>query len=271
MKFLMIFIIFLIVFIPQGFAESISNDIGSLYIEKSKYEISSDPDELIRIYGVIKSPIHDAKGHIQIQQPDGTLTGGIFETTDDGSFEYFLKLNNKSQVGDYVIFGTYSNSIIGKLTFSILPMSMESIKEIRERDGIEKAKVLAEEKAKVLAEEKAKVLAEEKAIAKAEAEEKAKVLAEEKAIAKAEAEEKAKVLAEEKAKVFAAIEKNRVLAEEKDMIEQNITSAINTVVKIVLLIIGIIIIGVIIKGKKMNQRHPDENYIVDRVKRNPYD
>ena len=224
----MIFIIFLILIVPHSFGESISNEIGSLNIEKSEYEISFDPDELIRIYGLINSPIHDAKGHIQIQQPDGTITGGIFETTDNGSFEYFLELNNESQVGDYVIFGTYSSNIIGKLTFSIIPMSVESIKEIRERDGIEKAKILAEEKAKILAEEKA--------------------------IAKAEAEEKAKILAEEKA-----------------MIEQNKTSSVNTVAKIILLIIGIIIIGVIIKGKKINQKHPDENYIVDRVKRNPYD
>jgi hypothetical protein len=264
MKFLMIFIIFLILIVPHSFGESISNEIGSLNIEKSEYEISFDPDELIRIYGLINSPIHDAKGHIQIQQPDGTITGGIFETTDNGSFEYFLELNNESQVGDYVIFGTYSSNIIGKLTFSIIPMSVESIKEIRERDGIEKAKILAEEKAKILA--------EEKAIAKAEAEEKAKILAEEKAIAKAEAEEKAKILAEEKAIAKAeAEEKAKILAEEKDMIEQNKTSSVNTVAKIILLIIGIIIIGVIIKGKKINQKHPDENYIVDRVKRNPYD
>ena len=55
------------------------------------------------------------------------------------------------------------------------------------------------------------------------------------------------------------------------MIEQNKTSSVNTVAKIILLIIGIIIIGVIIKGKKINQKYPDENYIVDRVKRNPYD
>ena len=219
-------------------------------IDESKYEISSNPDELIRIYGIIQSPMNTGKGNIQIQQPDGTLKGGLFEIKNDGSFEYFFKLNNKSQVGDYVIFGTYSSGIIGKLTFSILPMSMESIKEIRERDGVESSKILAEEKAKLLAEEKAMA----KVMAKAVAEEKAKLLAEEKAMAKAVAEEKAKLLAEEKA-----------------MDEQNKISAVNTFAKIVLLLIGILIVAVIIKGKKMNQKHPDENYIVDRVKRNPYD
>jgi hypothetical protein len=213
---------------PNAFAESVSNNIGSMSIDESKYEISSNPDELIRIYGIIQSPMNTGKGNIQIQQPDGTLKGGLFEIKNDGSFEYFFKLNNKSQVGDYVIFGTYSSGIIGKLTFSILPMSMESIKEIRERDGVESSKILAEEKAKLLAEEKA--------------------------MAKAVAEEKAKLLAEEKA-----------------MDEQNKISAVNTFAKIVLLLIGILIVAVIIKGKKMNQKHPDENYIVDRVKRNPYD
>ena len=247
---LMPIFIILVMITPNVFAESVSNNIGSMSIDESKYEISSNPDELIRIYGIIQSPMNTGKGNIQIQQPDGTLKGGLFEIKNDGSFEYFFKLNNKSQVGDYVIFGTYSSGIIGKLTFSILPMSMESIKEIRERDGIETAKVLAEETAKVLAEETAKVLAEEKAMAKAVAEETAKVLAEEKAMAKAMA---------------------KAVAEEKAMDEQNKISAVNTFVKIVLLLIGILIVTVIIKGKKMNQKHPDENYIVDRVKRNPYD
>ena len=171
---LMPIFIILVMITPNAFAESVSNNIGSMSIDESKYEISSNPDELIRIYGIIQSPMNTGKGNIQIQQPDGTLKGGLFEIKNDGSFEYFFKLNNKSQVGDYVIFGTYSSGIIGKLTFSILPMSMESIKEIRERDGVESSKILAEEKAKLLA--------EEKAMAKAVAEEKAKLLAEEKAM-----------------------------------------------------------------------------------------
>jgi len=119
--------------IPSVFAESVSNDVGSITIDESIIEISSNDDYSLKIYGMINPSQHDNKGHIQITLPDGTSNGVLFITTNDGYFESFFDINYKSQLGDYKILGTYGSQIIGSLNFSVSEkqFSIDEIREIR--------------------------------------------------------------------------------------------------------------------------------------------
>ena len=160
----MIFFIFLIMFIPQGFAESISNEIGSIAIDEVNIEISRDLEHSLKIYGIINPELNANKGHIQITLPDGDTKGGLFIPDNNGYFEWFFDINNKSQLGNYKIFATYGNQIIGSLIFSVSEkqFTINEIKELRQEiskiDQIREAEALAAEEAKALAAEEAKAL-----------------------------------------------------------------------------------------------------------------
>ena len=152
----MIFFIFLIMFIPQGFAESISNEIGSIAIDEVNIEISRDLEHSLKIYGIINPELNANKGHIQITLPDGDTKGGLFIPDNNGYFEWFFDINNKSQLGNYKIFATYGNQIIGSLIFSVSEkqFTINEIKELRQEiskiDQIREAEALAAEEAKAL-------------------------------------------------------------------------------------------------------------------------
>ena len=147
-KFLMIFSVFLIFFIPQIFAESISSNVGNITIDESIIEISSNEEYSLKIYGMINPSEFNNRGHIQITLPDGTTDGGLFVPTNDGYFELFFDINHESQLGDYKILGTYDNKIIGNLIFSVSEkaFTVEEIKEIRDetskQDAIAEAAAL---------------------------------------------------------------------------------------------------------------------------------
>ena len=147
-KFLMIFSVFLIFFIPQIFAESISSNVGNITIDESIIEISNNEDYSLKIYGMINPSEFNNRGHIQITLPDGTTDGGLFVPTNDGYFELFFDINHESQLGDYKILGTYGNKIIGNLIFSVSEkaFTVEEIKEIRDetskQDAIAEAAAL---------------------------------------------------------------------------------------------------------------------------------
>ena len=147
-KFLMIFSVFLIFFIPQIFAESISSNVGNITIDESIIEISSNEEYSLKIYGMVNPSEFNNRGHIQITLPDGTTDGGLFVPTNDGYFELFFDINHESQLGDYKILGTYGNKIIGNLIFSVSEkaFTVEEIKEIRDetskQDAIAEAAAL---------------------------------------------------------------------------------------------------------------------------------
>ena len=186
MKLWIIVTIFLIFLIPEVFAESISNDIGSMVIDESIFEISRDSEFTLKIYGIINPEQNNNKGHIQITLPDGNTKGQLFIPTNEGYFEYFFDINYKSQIGDYKILGTYGNKIIGNLIFSVSEKQF-TINEIKEvRDEISKTDKIREAEAKVVAEEEAKkwnkALAEAKVVAEAKEVAEAKRLAEAKKV-----------------------------------------------------------------------------------------
>ena len=152
-----------VLLIPQVFAESVSNDIGSITIDEPVIEIAQDTEYSLKIYGMIVPSQYVNKGHILITLPDGTSDGELFIPTNDGYFESFFDINYESQLGDYKILGTYGNQIIGSLSFSVSEKQF-TVEEIKKtRDEISKENTITE--AEELAVQQAEELAEELATA----------------------------------------------------------------------------------------------------------
>ena len=144
MKSVIIIAIAFVLLIPQVFAESVSNDVGSITIDESVIEIAQDTEYSLKIYGIIVPSQYYNKGHILITLPDGTTDGKLFIPTNDGYFESFFDINYDSQLGDYKILGTYGNQIIGSLSFSVSEKQF-TVEEIKEtRDEISKKDTIAE-------------------------------------------------------------------------------------------------------------------------------
>jgi hypothetical protein len=184
----------------SSFAETVSNSVGSMTIDKSEFEVIRHFDELLKIYGTVEGSERGGKGHIQITFPDGTTDGSLFLISGNDYFESFFPIDYESQRGEYKILGTYEGQIIGTLTFSISEKIFTE-EEIAEARGIES--ISEQEPEESISEQESsepKVESELMIKAKAKAEAEAKAKAEAEAKAKAEAEAKAKAEAEAKAK-----------------------------------------------------------------------
>ncbi len=129
---------------PSVFGETIENDIGSISIDSTTFEISSGSDELLNISGVINSYQLGSRGNIIITLPDGLTEGFLFVPTDGGYFELLYSIKGNSQLGNYEILGSYKNQIIGILNFSISEknFSVEEIAEARNQKYVPEVAVV---------------------------------------------------------------------------------------------------------------------------------
>jgi parallel beta-helix repeat protein len=105
--------------IPIAYGEQVKNDVGTLTIDNSNIEITTDSEELLKIYGVMNSSNKGTKGNIVITLPDGSTDGLLFIPTNDGYFESFYTITGSSEPGHYKILGTYGSQIIGSLEFTV--------------------------------------------------------------------------------------------------------------------------------------------------------
>jgi len=130
-----LFVISLTLFISDGYSVTESStDHGSLNIDSDSYEIDSNEQVMVKIFGTINDTSGGARLNIVISPPDG-LTDGLHVTvTDNGYFETYWILENDSPLGDYKVLATYESAPIGEVHFSVVEkqFSEEELMSARE-------------------------------------------------------------------------------------------------------------------------------------------
>lgn len=109
-----------IVFADSSQALLASSQYGVLQIDHSEYDVSYTNSTIVKVNGTINHPIPgDAKVAIVFKLPDGTTSGSEIGISENGYFEMKLPLNSNSQKGSYVVFVSYSNTIVGQFSFIV--------------------------------------------------------------------------------------------------------------------------------------------------------
>jgi uncharacterized protein YjbI with pentapeptide repeats len=105
---------------------SVQNDIilnnSALNIDKKIY----NQEDLMTISGVIKDNKKGIPLILILTNPDGTTTGLIIPTTDEGKYETFLQFSSEYELGEYSILSSYGSKILGKEKFSIQSKSQNT-------------------------------------------------------------------------------------------------------------------------------------------------
>ncbi len=105
---------------PLAFSElQISNTIGTLQLNQDYFEITRQPNEMIKVYGNVNNHVEGDKVTIVFTLPDGTNEGQQLFPTQSGYFETFLILDNDSQEGTYSVFASLNSEMIGSLSFVV--------------------------------------------------------------------------------------------------------------------------------------------------------
>ncbi|MDA0757031.1 MAG: hypothetical protein O2864_07000 [Crenarchaeota archaeon] len=108
--------------VPSAYAQvSISNEIGTVNLDKDRISISRHFDEHLKIYGSISDPGRGTKVIISITDPNGDIDPAsqqIF-AKDDGHFETFKIMNWESLRGTYTVLVSYNGNVIGSLLFLV--------------------------------------------------------------------------------------------------------------------------------------------------------
>jgi len=113
-------------------AKVTSNEIGSAEIEYSIYNINRHEDSLVKIFGKISNPQKGSKVAISITTPEYDSDGQHVFPTEKGYYELYFPIDYSSPEGTYQVLISYSNSVIGKLSFDVThdePLSISPINE----------------------------------------------------------------------------------------------------------------------------------------------
>lgn len=106
---------------PQAISSKIvSNEIGSIELEQSIFNIKRGDNSFIKIFGKITNPMEGGKIGIVVTDPDFNSNGQHVFATEQGIYEIFYPLDYNSPEGTYKILVSYSSSIIGQITFEVI-------------------------------------------------------------------------------------------------------------------------------------------------------
>ena len=139
MKFVVIIVMAVIamigIMIPSVFAETVSNNIGSVTIDGGSYQSNKWHSCEIIVYGFVE--IVDGRGEIVVVRPDDSIYGPVFFLAGhDGSFT--SKIYCGSQEGVHNVFVSYGGEDIG-----ILQINPQQFLEDQKQLKIEHAKIAA--------------------------------------------------------------------------------------------------------------------------------
>ena len=98
---------------------SVGNEIGTLNVDNDEIYLSRHSDQIIKIFGTVSNSDRHGKITIIFTDPNGEQTGQQIFATEDGIYETSLPLNWESLRGEYTLFASYKNKIIGTLSITV--------------------------------------------------------------------------------------------------------------------------------------------------------
>jgi len=110
-----------------------SNEYGKISVEQEVFEIKPGESKLIKIIGQIENPSKGGLVTVMMTDPNDTSSGQRLVTTEDGYFEYYIRVDDETILGTYKILASYNNLIIGTISFVIeeKKFTEQEISEIR--------------------------------------------------------------------------------------------------------------------------------------------
>lgn len=110
-----------------------SNEYGKISVEQEVFEIKPGESKLIKIIGQIENPSKGGLVTVMMTDPNDASSGQRLVTTEDGYFEYYIRVDDETILGTYKILASYNNLIIGTISFIIeeKKFTEQEISEIR--------------------------------------------------------------------------------------------------------------------------------------------
>jgi hypothetical protein len=134
MKFVIIFTIAFVLFIPVSVFAQTQSHIGTLYIEKDTFEIPFDKKIPVILSGNIKSPLGQKFVTLSIVNPDDEPDGVKIVPSSNGDFNHIMEFDSQSLLGTYNIIASYNGVIFENISF-VIKDKTPSIEDILKERG----------------------------------------------------------------------------------------------------------------------------------------
>ena len=128
-----------IIIVPNAFA----NEFGTIFVEKSVYEVSSDRSVLVKLYGFVENPRQGTWVEMVVTHPDDSISSLKVPKTSKGYFETYINVEYANR-GNYSVSAEFNGNSIGTVTFEVTKYGSEAaeqaaVEAVKEKAAAEKA------------------------------------------------------------------------------------------------------------------------------------